>query len=84
MDRLRSRGYLTVVKDSGDKRRVLVALTAEGRAVYGKLVPRAEDITRSTLSPLNERDAASLAGCSAKSGEPACCMKSTRASNSLW
>ena len=60
VDRLRSRGYVTVAKDSGDKRRVLVALTAEGRVAYEKLVPLARDITQSTLAPLNERDATAL------------------------
>ena len=60
VDRLRSRGYVTVAKDSSDKRRVLVALTAEGRAAYEKLVPLARDITQSTLTPLNERDATAL------------------------
>ncbi len=60
VDRLASRGYVTVTKDSSDKRRLLVALTAEGRNAYERLRPLAAEITRTTLAPLNDRDAATL------------------------
>ena len=60
VDRLASRGYVTVAKDSGDKRRLLVTPTPAGREAYEKLVPLAAEITRTTLTPLNDRDAAAL------------------------
>lgn len=60
VDRLASRGYVTVAKDSGDKRRLLVTPTPAGREAYEKLVPLAAEITRTTLKPLNDRDAAAL------------------------
>ena len=60
VDRLASRGYVTVAKDSGDKRRLLVMPTPAGREAYEKLVPLAAEITRTTLKPLNDRDAAAL------------------------
>jgi DNA-binding MarR family transcriptional regulator len=69
VDRLASRGYVTVNKDSSDKRRLLVALTPEGRGAYEKLVPLAASITRTTLAPLNERDAAALVRLLAKIAE---------------
>ncbi|MGE0279300.1 MAG: MarR family winged helix-turn-helix transcriptional regulator [Rhizobiaceae bacterium] len=60
VDRLASRGFVTVTKDSTDKRRLLVALTAEGRKAHEKLVPLATAITHTTLAPLTDRDAAIL------------------------
>ena len=60
VNRLASRGYVTIARDSSDKRRLLVAMTPEGRDAFERLAPLAAEITRNTLAPLNDRDAAAL------------------------
>ena len=58
IDRLSKRGFTTTNPDPADGRRLLVALTDEGTAVYAKAKPIAERITEETLEPLNERERA--------------------------
>lgn len=60
VDRLKSRGLVDICKDDGDRRRVMVALTAEGRATLESLLPSAREITRETLAPLSAKDARQL------------------------
>jgi DNA-binding MarR family transcriptional regulator len=60
IDRLKARGLVELARHEGDKRRLLVALTADGRELVAQLIPRAEAITLETLEPLSEREAAAL------------------------
>ena len=58
IDRLTKRGFTMTKPDPADGRRLLVALTDEGVAVYAKAKPLAERITEETLAPLNARERA--------------------------
>jgi MarR family transcriptional regulator, lower aerobic nicotinate degradation pathway regulator len=60
IDRLRKRGFAATRPDPADGRRLLVALTADGAAVYDRVRPIAARITEETLVPLNERQRAEL------------------------
>ena len=57
IDRLKARGLVTLSKHEGDKRRLMVGLTAEGRAAVESLIPLAEEITAETLAPLSAKEA---------------------------
>ena len=57
IDRLKARGLVTLSKHEGDKRRLVVGLTAEGRAAVERLIPLAEEITAETLAPLSAKEA---------------------------
>ena len=54
IDRLTKRGVTATAADPADARRLLVALTAEGMAIYRRAKPMAERITAATLAPLSE------------------------------
>ena len=56
VDRLVKRGLLTTSRDDKDKRRTIVDLSEEGRALYHEVEPRARLITEQTLAPLNRRE----------------------------
>jgi DNA-binding MarR family transcriptional regulator len=58
IDRLTKRGFTATGQDPADGRRLLVALTEEGEALYEKAKPIAERITEETLAPLNARERA--------------------------
>jgi DNA-binding MarR family transcriptional regulator len=60
IDRLKARGLVGLTPDSEDRRRIVVSLTEEGRAIVGSLLPAAATITKETLAPLNTREAATL------------------------
>lgn len=60
VERLMSRGYVSVQKDEGDKRRLIVGLTPAGALAYEALIPAAEQITAATLAPLSQREAETL------------------------
>ena len=60
IDRLKTRGLVQLSKHDGDKRRLLVSLTAEGRATVERLIPLAQQITTETLAPLSQKESASL------------------------
>ena len=60
IDRLKARGYVDLSKHAQDRRRLMVSLTAEGRAALAALLPLAREITVETLAPLSEREAAQL------------------------
>lgn len=68
IDRLNARNLVTLAKDDGDKRRLVVSLTPEGRATVENLIPLAHEITRETLSPLTAREAETLLRLLAKMG----------------
>jgi DNA-binding MarR family transcriptional regulator len=60
IDRLKARGYVEISKHDGDKRRVLVRLTDEGRQAVERLIPLAQKITTETMAPLSPREARTL------------------------
>src|SRR5690606_27519191 len=47
-------------RDSADRRRVLVSLTPEGHELWRAMIPVAEEITQSTLAPLNPAERVAL------------------------
>jgi MarR family transcriptional regulator, lower aerobic nicotinate degradation pathway regulator len=52
IDRLSKRGITTATPDPADGRRLLVALTPEGDAIWARAEPMAERISTATLEPL--------------------------------
>ena len=60
IDRLKARGLVNVSKHEGDKRRLMVSLTPQGRQAVERLIPLAAQITAETLAPLSPKDAATL------------------------
>ena len=60
IDRLKTRGLVELSKHDGDKRRLMVSLTDEGRETVQRLIPLAEKITAETLAPLTAKEAATL------------------------
>ena len=56
VDRLRDKGLLAASKDAQDSRRLLLAPTAEGRALFDQVQAEAVAITKDTLAPLNEKE----------------------------
>ncbi|TKT80256.1 MarR family transcriptional regulator [Aquamicrobium sp. LC103] len=56
IDRLKARGLVEISRHEADKRRLLVNLTAEGRATVESLFPLAKRITEETLSPLSTKE----------------------------
>jgi MarR family transcriptional regulator, lower aerobic nicotinate degradation pathway regulator len=56
IDRLTKRGFTATTADPADGRRLLVALTPAGAAVYARAAPIAERITAATLEPLSEAE----------------------------
>lgn len=60
IDRLNARGFVSLSAHDEDRRRLVVALTPEGRATLARLVPLARRITQDTLSPLTDKEAATF------------------------
>jgi DNA-binding MarR family transcriptional regulator len=60
IDRLKARGLVALSKHEGDKRRLLVSLTSQGRDAVLSLIPKAQTITEETLAPLTAKEAATL------------------------
>lgn len=60
IDRLKARGLVELSRHEGDKRRLMVNLTEEGRQTIERLIPLARQATQETLGPLNAREAATL------------------------
>jgi MarR family transcriptional regulator, lower aerobic nicotinate degradation pathway regulator len=60
IDRLKARGLVALSKHEGDKRRLLVSLTTEGREAVERLIPLAQKITEETLAPLSPREVAAF------------------------
>jgi DNA-binding MarR family transcriptional regulator len=60
IDRLTKRGFTRTKPDPADGRRLVVALTERGAALYDRARPVAARITELTLAPLNESEQAEL------------------------
>jgi MarR family transcriptional regulator, lower aerobic nicotinate degradation pathway regulator len=60
IDRLKARGLVTLSKHEGDKRRLMVSLTPQGRDTVLSLIPKARAITDETLAPLSSKEAATM------------------------
>jgi DNA-binding MarR family transcriptional regulator len=60
IDRLTKRGFTKTKPDPADGRRLLVALTERGAALYERAKPRGARISRQTLEPLSVRERAEL------------------------
>ena len=60
IDRLKARGLVSLSKHEGDKRRLLVSLTPQGRDAVLSLIPKAQAITEETLAPLSSKEATTL------------------------
>ena len=58
VDRLRARGLVEVRPDRRDQRRVVLAPSAAGRALFDSLSGRAAAISRETLAPLSDAEQA--------------------------
>ncbi|MER6987908.1 MarR family winged helix-turn-helix transcriptional regulator [Saccharopolyspora hirsuta] len=56
LDRLRRRGLVELTKDDADKRRKLVRLTADGRAVAQRLGPSVISVSNQMLAVLNPEE----------------------------
>ncbi|MWB78971.1 MarR family transcriptional regulator [Pseudooceanicola sp. 216_PA32_1] len=54
VDRLRDKGLIASTQDANDKRRLLLAASDEGRALYESLTATALRISAETLEPLSE------------------------------
>jgi len=61
VDRLARQGLVATAPDPADRRRRIVALTQEGRALFDRLAPVALQISAQTLEPLEAEEAALLA-----------------------
>jgi DNA-binding MarR family transcriptional regulator len=53
VDRLVARGLAETHSDPQDSRRLTIALTQTGRALVERATPAAQEITQTTLVPLN-------------------------------
>lgn len=66
IDRLSQRGLTMTSPDPDDGRRLIVALTAEGRRLVERLIPTALQATEDTLKPLSSREQAQFMALLAK------------------
>lgn len=58
--RLVTRGLVSMRKDAVDRRRYMLEVTDERRALVERAIPRMREVTRKTLSPLSAEDARTL------------------------
>lgn len=58
VDRLKARGLVTVRPHDTDQRRLLVSLTEQGELFVRTCIPRAVEVARATLEPLDEAERA--------------------------
>ena len=68
IDRLKARGLVALSSHDGDKRRVIVSLTDEGRGTLATLTARATAVSAETLSPLSAKEAETFVKLLAKLG----------------
>ncbi|MEW6255669.1 MAG: MarR family transcriptional regulator [Pseudomonadota bacterium] len=62
VDRLVKRGLVETRPDPEDGRRLVAALTDEGRALAERLIPAAHSISQETLAPLSREEQAQFLG----------------------
>lgn len=60
VDRLAKKGLVSSKSDTRDARRLLLELTAEGRAYVAEMASVGHEVTRETLAPLTARESAAL------------------------
>ena len=68
IDRLKARGLVSLSPHDGDKRRVMVSLTEDGKSSLATLRAKALEISVETLSPLSAKDAETFVRLLAKLG----------------
>lgn len=56
VDRLRARDLVTAAPLESDKRRLMLAPTRKGRALYRKYAQQVAEVNRQTLAPLDEEE----------------------------
>ena len=56
VDRLRARGLVQAAPLIGDRRRLMLTPTEEGRTLYAELVANASEVTHQTLAPLGSQE----------------------------
>ena len=56
VDRLRSRDLISAAPLESDRRRLMLAPTRKGRALYRKYAAQAAEVTRQTLAPLDAEE----------------------------
>ena len=56
VDRLRARGLVQAAPLIGDRSRLLLTPTEEGRTIHTELVAKASEVTRQTLAPLGSQE----------------------------
>lgn len=62
VQRLRDRGLVSSSRDPTNRRRVVLALTAEGSKVVAQSIPKGRAITAATLAPLSKDERQHLLG----------------------
>jgi MarR family transcriptional regulator, lower aerobic nicotinate degradation pathway regulator len=60
VDRLARQGLVATTPDPDDRRRLTVALTPEGTALFSQLAPQAQRISAETLAPLSGDESVAL------------------------
>ena len=60
VNRMKKDGLVTAKRDSNDKRRINIKLTAKGRKVLSQAMPVAEEVVNQVMSSITEGDAALL------------------------
>ena len=60
IDRLKARDLVALSRDDGDKRRLIVSMTPQGRETVARLLPLARTITQETTAPLGAREVETL------------------------
>lgn len=56
IDRLKARGFVALSRHDGDRRRLVVSLTPEGKRAVEACLPAARRITAETVAQLSERE----------------------------
>ena len=62
LERMERNGLVSREPDADDRRRIVVSLTAQGRAVAGPLIDAAREHERAVLEPFGRGNAATLVG----------------------
>lgn len=60
VDRLKARDLVELKKDASDARKVLIALTGEGREILDTMYPLAREISEATVNTLNPAERMAL------------------------